>query len=511
MLLNLTDRSADPLHRQISIQLAKRILDGELEPGTELPSLTVMAREQHVSRSAVELAYTSLAQERLVKMRSRRGPIVLSLEPEDRRAVAARIGVRPHSVLEALEAFSGQLVSIMNKGRMCSVLLESLENYVRPERVLIALRDGPGNQWRIAKQTGEFRMIEVDEDDLLISELRKCDQPITVSGNGDSPDQRGLRRTLRSYNTRIVFPLRHGPDILGLVAVGGQESARALSGESLNIVNIITNQFATALAMADMYVSSIEKIRLEQELKAAERIQANLLPKGLPDGRSLEIAAFTSPSSAVGGDFYDYFEIDPSHVGLVIADACGNGVPAAMLVSQIQAILRSSVADGKPIAHTLRHLNNHLQSQAETGFFATLFYGIVDTKTGYLEYANAGHDFPILVRRNGQADTLASTGPALGVVPDLVHETAGIQLQEGDCLVLYTDGVTEATSTKGKPYGEAQLRDMAIRARHRTSQEVLDFLRYDFERFTSAGARADDTTMMVAKINRLSVGKSHAA
>jgi serine phosphatase RsbU (regulator of sigma subunit) len=131
--------------------------------------------------------------------------------------------------------------------------------------------------------------------------------------------------------------------------------------------------------------------------------------------------------------------------------------------------------------------------------------------TGLLTYANAGHDFPILVRRNGQTETLTSTGPALGVVPELSHETGSVSLQEGDCLVLYTDGVTEATSSRGKPYGEAQLRDMAIRSRHRSSEEMLDFLRYDVERFSSAGAAQDDMTMMLVKISKLSAGESYAA
>jgi serine phosphatase RsbU (regulator of sigma subunit)/DNA-binding transcriptional regulator YhcF (GntR family) len=511
MLLNLTDRSAEPLYRQISVQLAKRILDGELEPGMQLPSLTAMARGQHVSRSTVELAYTALAREGLVSLQARRGPVVRNLLPEDREAAAARIGANPHSVLDAIEAFSGQLVSIIDKQKMCSVLFESLQKYVGSENMLIAWPDESGSRWYLLTDGREARKIEVDERDSLLEDLRSCDEPVRISGNGDALEQNGLRRTLRRRNTHLVFPLRQGTDLKGLLALSEGGSDHGFSDEGLNIVTIFTNQFATALAMADLYVGSIEQRRMEHELRAAEQIQANLLPKDLPDRERLEVAAFTTPSGAVGGDFYDYFVIDCSHVGLVIADACGNGVPAAMLISQIQAIVRSSVADGRPIEHTLNHLNRHLQNQAETGFFATLFYGIVDISTGLLRYANAGHDFPILVRRNGQTETLSSTGPALGVVPDLAHETASIRLQEGDCLVLYTDGVTEATSARGKPYGDAQLRDMAIRARHRPPDEMLDFLRYDVERFSSAGPPQDDMTMMVTRINRLSASESYAA
>jgi serine phosphatase RsbU (regulator of sigma subunit)/DNA-binding transcriptional regulator YhcF (GntR family) len=511
MLLNLTDRSAEPLHRQISIQLAKRILDGDLEAGMQLPSLTAMARGQHVSRSTVELAYTTLAHEGLVRLRSRRGPVVSDLLPEDRLAAAARIGASSLAVLDAIEAFSGRLVALIDRRKMGAVLLESLKRYVRPQTMLIAWPEEKEARWCMLTESGEARSISVNNAEGLIEKLRVAEGPIRISHDADSPRYGELLEALLRWDSDLVFPLRQGHDLLGLVALGVGDGGRALPDESLNIASIFVNQFTTALAMANMYVGSIEKRRMEHELKAAKRIQANLLPKELPDRERLDVVAFTSPSGAVGGDFYDYFVIDQTHVGLVIADACGNGVPAAMLISQIQAILRSGVADGRPIEHILTHLNTYLQSQAETGFFATLFYGIVDIDSGLLRYANAGHDFPILVRRNGQSETLASTGPALGVVPELVHKTESVELQEGDCLVLYTDGVTEATSAKGKPYGEAQLRDMAIRSRHRQPDEMLDFLRYDVERFSSAGPARDDMTMMIVKINRLSVGDSYAA
>jgi hypothetical protein len=436
---------------------------------------------------------------------------VRDLRPEDRQAAALRIGTNPNSLLEAIEALSRDLVSLIDRRKMASTLIASLEKYIRPDRILIGWPDEAGGRWVGIAESGEGVRFEIDHKDGLLEGLLTSDGPIRISGQGIEPERRGLGRALRRRGIEIVFPLRQGDELLGLLALGGVNSNEGRFGDSLNVIGIFANQFTTALAMAGMYVSSIEKQSMAHQLRAAKQIQTNLLPKRLPDSDSLEVAAFTSPSCGVGGDFYDYFAVDHSHVGLVIADACGNGVPAAMLVSQIQAIVRSGVADGNAIGHTLSHLNRHLGNQAETGFFATLFYGIVDLDTGLLTYANAGHDFPILVRRNGQTETLTSTGPALGVVPELSHETGSVSLQEGDCLVLYTDGVTEATSSRGKPYGEAQLRDMAIRSRHRSSEEMLDFLRYDVERFSSAGAAQDDMTMMLVKISKLSAGESYAA
>jgi serine phosphatase RsbU (regulator of sigma subunit)/DNA-binding transcriptional regulator YhcF (GntR family) len=511
MILNLTDLSAEPLHRQISAQLARRILDAELAAGTDLPSITAMAREQHVSRSTVELAYTELAQEGLIRLRSHRGPTVADLLPEERQAAAARLGLSSHSLLDAIESFSGRLVSIVDRHKMCSMLVESLDKYVQPAGTIIAWPDTHGGCWSLLGDRTEARKLKTHNDGPFIERLRTTEKPISTPDNGDAGARDGLVGTLQSLESDLVWPLKQGNDLLGLVALGRKDGDLEYSEEDLNLVTIFVNQFSTALGMANMYVGSLEKRRMEHELAAAKQIQASLLPKRLPEQDNLELAAFTSPSGAVGGDFYDYFVIDQSHVGLVIADACGNGVPAAMLISQIQAIVRSDVADGKPIEHTLSHLNRHLQDQAEAGFFATLFYGIVDTATGVLKYANAGHDFPILVRRNGQTEVLASTGPALGVVPDLDHDTESAELHEGDCLAMYTDGITEATSARGKHYGEARLKDITIRCRHRTPDEMLDFIRYDVERYRSQGPSDDDMTMMVIKVNRLSTGESYAA
>jgi serine phosphatase RsbU (regulator of sigma subunit)/DNA-binding transcriptional regulator YhcF (GntR family) len=511
MLLNLTDLSAEPLHRQISIQLARRMLDGDLEPGTQLPSLAAMARRQHVSRSTVELAYTELAREGLVRLRPRKGPVVNQTGPDERQAAAARLGIGHQALLCAIESFSGRLASIVDKHKMCLVLTESLRNHLSPQGVAIAWREGADGMWSILTDGGTTRRFRPHDDDPLLQRLRTADQVSAAGHEHGGAGEGTLEGELSEIDGAVIFPLRHADGLVGLVALGERGPGREYSEYELDLISVFANQFATALAMADLYLDSLEKRRMEHELETAKRIQVNLLPSQPPDRDEIGMAAFTSPSGAVGGDFYDYFVIDPSRVGLVIADACGNGVPAAMLVSQIQAILRSEVADGRPLQHTLEHLDRHLQKHAESGFFATFFYGILDTTTGALEYANAGHDFPLLVRRNGRTEALKSTGPALGVGADLAHETGYVDRHEGDCLVLYTDGITEATSSRGKQYGEAQLRDMAIRCRHKSPDEILSFVRYDVERFTSPDPPDDDMTMMVLKVNRLSAGETHAA
>jgi serine phosphatase RsbU (regulator of sigma subunit)/DNA-binding transcriptional regulator YhcF (GntR family) len=510
MLLNLTDLSAEPLHRQISGQLARRILDGELEAGAGLPSPAAMARKEHISRSTVELAYKELAREGLIRVRQPKGPVVCDVPVEERRAAAARLGAGTGTILSAIEAFSERLMSIVDKRKMCSILLDSITRYLRPRSACVAWPDRTEARWHLLAEAGA-RTVEFDPDGPVMEVFLACEGPIPVSTEGGDGLPERLQHELRKHGADLVLPIKHGNALLGILALGYREGLPAYSEDDLNLIGVFINQLAAALAMADMYADCMEKRRMEHELEAARRIQAHLLPKTLKHPQGLDVAAFTSPAGTVGGDFYDYFPMDSSHVGLIIADACGNGVPAAMLISQIQAILKNDALDGRSIEHTLSHLNRHLQDQAEAGFFATLFYGIVDMETGSLEYANAGHDFPILVRRNGRTETLTSTGPALGVVPDLAHETGRTRLGQGDCLVLYTDGITETTSPKGKHYGEARLKDLAIRCRHRSPEEIMACIKYDVERFGAPEPFEDDMTVVVVKASGISVSEYHAA
>jgi len=503
MLLNLTDHSKDPLHRQITVQLARHIIEGDLGAGQELPSLRTLAREQHVSKTTVERAYTELASKGLLKLRERNTPVVADIEPGQRQAIASRIGISPNSMLDALKAFSKRLASLIDPECICDLLKESLGEYVGATGIEVAIRKGVSGRITLLANGKYGRALVIGTDDALLRHVSAMDSALLMKDATIETLQSDLGEALMDRRVEILYALKHAGEIQGLVALGRCRDAHEYSPGDIELLTLLSDQFATALAMASLYIDSIEKCKLEEELKTAQQIQADLLPESLKQGDSLEIAAFSSPSSAVGGDFYDYFALDEYRTGIVVADACGKGMPAAMLISQIQAMVRSEVGNGNTIEKTLKSLNRQLHRHAESGFFATLFYGILDRRKGTLKYANAGHDFPALVHRNGQITLLSSTGPALGVVEHLDHHAEKVEIHEGDSLLLYTDGVTETTSSSGRQYGETQLRDLLIRNRHRSPGDILNFIRCDVERFAGPEPAEDDRTIMVIKINRL--------
>jgi sigma-B regulation protein RsbU (phosphoserine phosphatase) len=239
---------------------------------------------------------------------------------------------------------------------------------------------------------------------------------------------------------------------------------------------------------------------IQEQLVMAGQIQANLLPEGLPDDEYVSVAASSVPSRTVGGDFYDYIPFDEQRFALVIGDACGNGLPAAMLISQIQAMLKSEVNNGNHIGHILENMNNQLVRFTPKDKFVTLVYGVFDRKTSVFEYAIAGHHYPIVLHKNGRNEYLNAGGPALGIFPQYDCQTGAVALVSGDIMCLFTDGVTEAMDVCYEQYSEERLIDLLIDNRHRSPQEVVDIILEDLHSFHSQDSLQDDMTVMILKM-----------
>ncbi len=273
----------------------------------------------------------------------------------------------------------------------------------------------------------------------------------------------------------------------------------------------VSSSYGDGMSASHLRLEPLDERRMEDELRMARQLQADLLPGEWDGSGGFSLAAYTSPSRTVGGDFYDYFAIDDGRAGLVIADASGNGMPAAMLIAQMQAILKSGVGNGDTVVRTLENLNSHLERNTAAHYFATLFYGIYDQRTGCLEYSNAGHDFPMLVRAGGGTEALESTGPALGVLPVYGHETETVRVGPGDIVLFYTDGITDAMNSNGDNYGELRLRNLLVRNRARSPREIIDLIKDDLAEFCGAGSPADDRTLMVFKVDSKEERQSDAA
>ncbi len=246
-----------------------------------------------------------------------------------------------------------------------------------------------------------------------------------------------------------------------------------------------------------------ESDKLHQELEESHEIQAALMPKALPEVDGFDVAIAWKPARAVGGDYFDVLKFSEHHTAFCIADVAGKGMPAALLASNVQAVLKSLASGEVAPGELCARVNNVMCDNIVSHRFITFFYALLDTQNRKLAYTNAGHCPPMLIR-NGECLRMKEGGPVLGIFRERRYVHGDIDLQSGDRLVLFTDGVTEARSTSGSEFGEARLEglitkllteDQKLRAadlRDRIMEAVNEF---------SDGEVDDDATLMVVKVD----------
>ena len=243
---------------------------------------------------------------------------------------------------------------------------------------------------------------------------------------------------------------------------------------------------------------------LKTDLAVAAEIQQAILPRVFPpfpeNDDVLDLAALMTPAKDVGGDFYDFFRIDDDHIGLVMADVSGKGIPAAIFMAVSRTLIRTIGLQGYTCDVAMNKANGLLCGESVGAMFVTVFYAIYNIRTGQLDYCNAGHNSPYILRANGNVEMMPmSTNCIIGIVEGISYESSTLQLGAGDTLVMYTDGVNEAFNTELEEYGEPRMEQALREVNGRTCREVIDGLLADVRRFTNGAEQSDDITIMAIK------------
>jgi serine phosphatase RsbU (regulator of sigma subunit)/predicted ester cyclase len=243
-----------------------------------------------------------------------------------------------------------------------------------------------------------------------------------------------------------------------------------------------------------------ERERVEQELRVARHIQQASLPKEVPELEGWEIAPLYRPAREVGGDFYDFHPLSEGRLGLVVGDATGKGVPAALVMSTTCGMLQlaaQALGSSSP-SEVLERVNEALVARIPTNMFVTCFYAVLDPKSTSLRYANAGHDLPYLHRGRGEAEELRARGMPLGLMPAMSYEEKEIELDVGEGVFFYSDGLVEAHDPKGEMFGFPRLR--ALVGEHAEERPLGEFLMEELYSFVGEGwEQEDDITLLTLK------------
>jgi serine phosphatase RsbU (regulator of sigma subunit)/predicted ester cyclase len=242
----------------------------------------------------------------------------------------------------------------------------------------------------------------------------------------------------------------------------------------------------------------IEREREEQELRVARSIQQASLPKEVPELTGWQITPYYQPAREVGGDVYDFLELKDGQLGLVVGDATGKGVPAALVMASARSMLRAVAQASESQGEVLGSINDPLVTDIPPNMFVTCFYAILDPKSGRLTFANAGHDLPYLHRRNAEAEDLRARGMPLGLMPGMSYEEKETMLHTGEAALFYSDGLVEAHNPKGEMFGFPRLR--ALVAQHAEERLRGDFLLEELYSFVGEGwEQEDDITLLTLR------------
>ena len=331
----------------------------------------------------------------------------------------------------------------------------------------------------------------------IVADLRESD----VAGQHLGTVALGIRHVLCTPLRVVRYLEQTSSDIeqrpIGVLYLDSREKGQLMSAAARSALEAVAGEAASAIESARLYREAIEKARMERELQLAAEIQRALLPEAMQSGPHFDVAAASIPCRSIGGDFFDYFNLADGRFGFTLGDVAGKGPSAALLTAMIQGAFAAQVASTESPAALMAHINRTLIRRAIQSRFVTVMYGVLGAD-GRLTYSNAGHNPPMLVGRNG-VRRFETGGLILGLFPHATYEEETVQLEDGDTLVVFSDGVTEALNEAGDEFGEERLLRCVGEHVGCAPDVLLDRILATVRSFAASATQNDDVTALVLR------------
>ena len=302
----------------------------------------------------------------------------------------------------------------------------------------------------------------------------------------------------RRTKSEMVAPIIANDEVIGVFDLES-DNLNAYSSDDLGILQMLASQVAIIIEKVQLHEQLIEKKRLQAQLEVARSVQLALLPEADPRIPGFDISGYVFPTEEVSGDYYDWVKIFDDQIGIVVADAVGKGVPAALLMAFLRASLRTGVQIGYAPHVALAKVSNLLWDSVEEHQFITAIYGILDATNRTFVFSNAGHNPPLLIKPNGEHRFVEYGDLPLGMFNDNRYHQHFIRFEDRQIMVLYTDGFTEVMNADGEEYGEERFAERVLAGIDLSAKEMIDFIRKDVADFTDRKFLDDDGTLFIVK------------
>jgi phosphoserine phosphatase RsbU/P len=391
-----------------------------------------------------------------------------------------------------------ELVGHMPLEKLFELILDLSVEAVKASRgVLMTLEDG---ELRVRASKGAGFRISSRVRDLVLNERRSLLVRDALRHEALAASESIVAQQIRSV---LAVPLQAENRVSGLIYLDSPGFIQEFTTEDLNLLTVMGNMAAIRIEHARLIeVEQAEKLRA-QELAHAAQIQQSILPHkfpAFPDRKEFELHAAMVPAKEVGGDFFDFFLLDPEHLGFVIGDVSGKGVPAALFMAVSRTLLRAFAQHRATPGDCLAYMNSNLTAQSDSAMFTTVFYGILDTRTGELQFANGGHNRPYVLAVDGQPRPLSEeSGPIVGIMDGFSYDTYTGRLAPGETLVLYTDGVTEARDKNDAFFGDRRLEQLLAIHCGESAEQLVASLHAAVQEFAIGEPQADDITVLALR------------
>ncbi len=407
--------------------------------------------------------------------------------------------------LSALNEIATAITSTQTLEQIVDLIVRKCVKHIKVEQGAVMLLDEKDENkpfhTMIRKQDSITNLLPYRMDAQLTGWMLKNKNPLIVNDLGSDPRFKFMVDEKFPIHSLLSVPMIVKGKMVGVLTVFNKRSEEGFTLSDQRLLGIIAAQSAHVIENARLYQEEQALIRLQEEMRLAYEIQVDLLPKSNPDLNGYQIAGKSIPSKDVGGDYFDFIPIGDNRLAFCLGDISGKGIPAALLMANLQATLRGQTLLGNDCKTCVSFANEILYHNTAPNKFATLFYGIINNDDNTISYCNGGHNNPFLFSADNKISLLEKGGLIVGIIPNGSYEEDTISFNTGELLVIFSDGVTEAMNKNDEEFGEQRLIDLIIQNKNESPAEMIDTIIKKVYEFSENQAQMDDITLVIIKRN----------
>ncbi|MDW7679913.1 MAG: GAF domain-containing SpoIIE family protein phosphatase [bacterium] len=423
-----------------------------------------------------------------------------SVSQVERENIRLKAAVEELSILNEIAAAINSSIEVE---QIVELMIKKCVKHLKVEQAAVMLLDEKLEQQpfhtMIRQVVSSAEVLPYRFDNQLSGWMLKNQKPLLI--NDFAHDNRFVEIKDQALVIRSLLsvPLLSKGKMIGVLSLFNKKSSAGFSSQDQRLVTIIASQSAQVIENARLYQEEQKLLQVQKELMLALEIQSNLLPKRQPVLKNYDIFGKSIPAQTVGGDYFDFIPLDQNCLAICLGDVSGKGLPAAMLMANLQATVRGQTTIDASPGNCLKRSNKLLYLSTDRQKFATLFYGVLDTTNHKFCFANAGHNRPLFVKKGRTPICLETAGMALSILDNSEFKEDCIVFSPGDSLLIFSDGITEAMNFSGEEFGEDRVADLFYKNQKMSAKDIVEKIITSVDNYSNNEYPKDDMTLIVIK------------